>query len=157
MNLSQIWTIGTSNRSQEKFIQILKRFGIRLVLDVRRFPRSNRFPWFNKIALQKCLAFYDIEYAWLGEKLGGYRKEGYEQYTKTHDFNQGLKTLMVLSKCYPSCITCAELLPWRCHRIFIGKALEQLGWDVFHIIDESRVWKIKNQMKSKENFVDSIY
>ena len=39
------YTLGTSTRSLEEFIGFLKRHGIEMVVDVRRFP-SSRFEYF---------------------------------------------------------------------------------------------------------------
>jgi len=42
-----IWTIGHSTRPIEEFIDILKSFLIELLIDVRSFPGSRRYPQFN--------------------------------------------------------------------------------------------------------------
>ena len=43
-----IWTIGHSTRDWEDFTTILKAFGIDLLVDVRTFPGSRRYPQFNQ-------------------------------------------------------------------------------------------------------------
>jgi uncharacterized protein (DUF488 family) len=50
-----VYSIGHSNRSIEEFLGILKRYKIKKVIDVRRFPSSKKFPWFNKEELEKVL------------------------------------------------------------------------------------------------------
>lgn len=41
-----IYTLGTSNHSAEKFLQLLREYGVEVMVDVRRFAAS-RFPHFN--------------------------------------------------------------------------------------------------------------
>lgn len=57
MSEKLIYTIGTSNRSIDEFIEILKKYQIKTAIDVRSFPKSARFPHFNsdslKVALEK--------------------------------------------------------------------------------------------------------
>ena len=43
----EIFSIGHSNRSIEEFISLLKRYGIEVVVDVRRFPTS-KIEWYKK-------------------------------------------------------------------------------------------------------------
>jgi uncharacterized protein (DUF488 family) len=69
----KIYTLGHSNRSFEEFFEILRFFGINLVVDVRRFPSSRRFPHFNKKYLEEKLLEAKIEYIHFQE-LGGYKK-----------------------------------------------------------------------------------
>jgi uncharacterized protein (DUF488 family) len=53
-----IHTLGTSNRSPEEFIGLLRAYGIEMVADVRSFPAS-RFPQFRREVLaQTFLAFF---------------------------------------------------------------------------------------------------
>lgn len=84
-----------------------------------------------------------ISYIWLGKELGGYRKGGYEEYTKTLEFKEGLNKLIRFAMGRRSAIMCAELLWFRCHRRFISRALHEFGFDVIHIIDERRIYREK--------------
>ncbi|MDI6631705.1 MAG: DUF488 domain-containing protein, partial [Thermoanaerobacteraceae bacterium] len=68
-----IYTVGTSTRSPEEFLALLRRYGIRAVVDVRRFPSSRRYPHFNRAALAAWLGEAGVTYHYLGDKLGGYR------------------------------------------------------------------------------------
>ncbi|RLA77996.1 MAG: DUF488 domain-containing protein, partial [Deltaproteobacteria bacterium] len=43
----KVFSVGTSTRSIEEFIALLKEHGIRVAVDVRRFPTSRRFPHFR--------------------------------------------------------------------------------------------------------------
>lgn len=71
-----VYTIGHSNRSMDEFVSILKEYDIRVVVDVRRFPTSRKYPWFSRDALEKRFKKEGLMYIWLGDLLGGYRKGG---------------------------------------------------------------------------------
>ena len=83
----------------------------------------------------------DIEYMYLGDKLGGYRKLGYAEYTKTEEFKRALTELETNLRRKNSVIMCAERFPWRCHRRFVSIELQKRGWKAVHIIDEKRIWE----------------
>jgi uncharacterized protein (DUF488 family) len=143
----KIYTLGHSTRSFEEFINILKNFQVELVLDVRKFPSSKKFPWFNKENLEKELTKNKIEYIHFPE-LGGYRKEGYENFAKSEEFEKAIKKLLEVIDEKNSLILCAEALWWRCHRRYIANHLASLGYQVIHIFDEKRTQEHK--LKEKE-------
>lgn len=130
-----IYSLGTSTRSGDEFLRLLNRYGIELVVDVRRFPVS-RLEHFNQRELAGLLAGKGISYLYLGDKLGGYRKGGYLAFTGTEEFIKGLEALEAIVLGRVAAIVCAERLPWRCHRRFIAAELGKRGWEVTHIIDE---------------------
>jgi uncharacterized protein (DUF488 family) len=143
----KIYTLGHSTRSFEEFINILKNFQVELVLDVRKFPSSKKFPWFNKENLEKELTKNKIEYIHFPE-LGGYRKEGYENFAKSEEFEKAIKKLLEVIDEKNSLILCAEALWWRCHRRYIANHLASLGYQIIHIFDEKRTQEHK--LKEKE-------
>ncbi len=134
-----IFTLGTSNRTPEEFIALLRHYGVRLLADVRRFPTS-RFEHFKREHLAKLCRNAGVEYLYLGDELGGYRSGGYTAYMETEAFRAGLEKLEALAREKPTAVTCSERLPWRCHRRFIGRALADRGWHVRHVIDLDREW-----------------
>jgi uncharacterized protein (DUF488 family) len=135
-----IFTLGTSNRTWEEFINLLRAYKIEMVIDVRSFP-SSKFARFKRESMNPSLGEAGFGYSYLGKELGGYRQEGYEAYTQTLPYLVGMELLERMSSRCRSAILCAERLPWRCHRRFIGRSLQERGWEVTHIIDEKRVWK----------------
>lgn len=68
-----IYTVGHSVHSLEYFIEILNSFKIEMLVDIRRFPGSKRYPWFNRENLEIHLRENSIGYAHL-EELGGMGK-----------------------------------------------------------------------------------
>jgi len=143
-----IYTLGTSTRTLEEFLEILQLKGITRICDVRSFPGSRRYPHFSKDALAASLEQAGIGYFWLGQKLGGFRKGGYETWMQTPEGAAGLLELEEIASQAPTAIICAELVPWRCHRRFIAFALEDRGWEVIHILDASRDWKFTREREN---------
>ena len=135
MEKAVIYTIGHSNRSIEEFLQLLKSKNVQILVDVRRFPTSRKFPHFSRQNLSKCLEENNIAYVYLGDLLGGFRKGGYVAYMKTNDFKEGMRKLLELTTKGRGrvCIMCAERLWFRCHRRFIAKELERKGVKVIHL------------------------
>jgi uncharacterized protein (DUF488 family) len=140
-----IFTLGTSSRSLGEFVHLLRMSGVEMVVDVRSFPTS-RFPHFRKEALSQSLGEAGLGYSYLGKELGGYRKRGYEAYMQTHDFLRGMELLGRMAARCRCAILCAERLPWRCHRRFIARSLEDRGWKTVHIMEESRVGEMGKRL-----------
>lgn len=133
-----IYTIGHSTRSQADFIDLLQRYGIVTLVDVRTIPRSRHNPQFTKEELAAALSKVGIAYAHLFQ-LGGLRRglgpaspnmgwrnirfRGYADYMLTPEFTEGMDKLHALTKAGPAAVMCAEAVPWRCHRSLIADAL----------------------------------
>ena len=135
----RLYTIGHSTRSEEEFLDLLKRHKVRYLLDVRRFPGSRRNPQFSKENLEKVLAHENMVYLGLGQDLGGFRKEGYETYMNTQTFRRGIEELDRFAVRANSVILCAESLWFRCHRRHIADELVSRGWEVVHILGADRL------------------
>ena len=142
-----IYTLGHSTRSFEEFLSILKKFKIELIVDVRRFPSSKKFPWFSKEFLEKELKQNNIQYIHFGE-LGGFRREGYENFSKSEEFKRAIDKLIKLIQNKNAAIFCSERLWFRCHRRYIAKALVERGIKVIHIFDANKTQEHK--LKDKE-------
>lgn len=137
--MKNIYTLGTNRRSEEDFIEILLFYNIKILIDVRRFPTS-KIPTFKKEYLENLLKKEGIVYLFLGKELGGFRKGGYEAYTKTAEFKEGIDKLEQ-SINGNTVIICAERFPWKCHRKWISRELKKRGWSVKHIIDKGKIWE----------------
>ncbi|MCX8033837.1 MAG: DUF488 domain-containing protein [Thermodesulfovibrio sp.] len=145
-----IYTIGTSNHPIEEFIETLKNYKIRIAIDVRSFPKSKKFPHFNKDILAEALEKEGIKYIYFGKELGGFRKGGYENYIKTEDFKKGIEKLEEIAEYELSVFFCAERLFFRCHRRFISEMLSEKEWKVLHIIERDRIYEHKKLALKQE-------
>ncbi len=145
-----IWTIGHSTRPIVNFKSILLAYEITRLVDVRRLPRSRRFPHFNQERLDEVLSAIEIDYTHLPE-LGGLRQpnpdsrntaihnasfRAYADYMETPEFKNGVARLLQSASRGRTAIMCAEALWVRCHRSLISDCLKSKGFDVRHIIDE---------------------
>src|SRR5687767_319810 len=70
--MAKLYSIGHSLRSAEEFISLLKTHGVEMLVDVRRFPGSRRYPQFNQDSLAQALNEAGIGYRHEPE-LGGRR------------------------------------------------------------------------------------
>jgi len=158
----KIFTIGHSTRSFEEFLKVLKHYKINFLVDVRNFPSSKKFPWFNKENLEKELTKNQIEYLHYPE-LGGFRKGGYEAFTKTEEFEKSVRNLVEIIDEKNSAIMCAEWNVMKCHRKYISNELHREGYEIIHIINTKTVknhkelpWKTLklycDKLKDKSNF-----
>ena len=139
---SNIYTLGTSTRSEEEFLDLLKHYHIKTVVDVRSFPKS-RFEHFIGENLQRTLKEQGFDYIYLGKDLGGFRKGGYLAYMETAPYKEGISKMEEIGKKSAIAFICAERFPWKCHRRFIASSLGNRGWKVVHIIDKEKVWTPK--------------
>ena len=145
MSARGIYTIGCSTHSIESFVELLKKYHITALADVRSVPYSKFTPQFNKETLKKTLKQVGIFYIPLAEEFGARRKEP-EAYTnkrvdfiKTANlpkFLEGVKRIDTgLKKGFSIALMCAEKDPLDCHRfVLVSRNLEkQLYIDVQHI------------------------
>jgi uncharacterized protein (DUF488 family) len=147
-NVRKIWTIGHSTHPLEEFISMLKSFRIELLADIRNFPGSNRYPHFNKEALEISLKENGISYIHLKE-LGGRRKprpdsvntgwrvaafRGYADYMETAAFAAAINNLQELALEKRTAYMCSEAVWWSCHRALVSDYLKLHGWTVMHIM-----------------------
>jgi uncharacterized protein (DUF488 family) len=150
----RIWTIGHSTRAIDDFISLLEENEIKLLVDVRAWPGSKRYPQFNKDTLAESLNARGIRYEHFPE-LGGKRKSkpdsrntawrnasfrGYADYMETEQFQKGIERLLeVAAEAGPIAIMCAEAVWWRCHRSLVADYLKARGVEVLHILGANKV------------------
>ena len=148
----KIWTVGHSTRSGEEFARILQAHNIEVLVDVRTFPGSRRYPQFNLEALRESLSKQAIEYRH-EPRLGGRRSprqdshntawrnaqfRGYADHMETDDFKNGVRGLLELASHARVAVMCAEAVWWRCHRSLISDYLKAEGHEVIHILDANK-------------------
>ncbi len=125
-NKRVIWTIGHSNVSGEKLRERLKAYEIDRVIDVRTKPYSRWCPQFNKNQLEHTLAEVDINYQWLGDRLGGLEENiGYDE---------AIQWVFDRAKYENIALMCSEGAYQKCHRYTVlTPSLLELGAEVVHI------------------------
>ena len=150
--MATIWTVGHSTRSGEEFVQILLAPEIQVLVDVRSFPGSRRYPQFNRAALSESLKQVGIAYRH-EPRLGGRRTpradshntawknasfRAYADHMESEEFRKGVKDLLELAASGRTAVMCAESLWWRCHRSLISDYLKADGHEVIHILSETK-------------------
>lgn len=133
-----IFTLGHSNHSWDEFVGILKSWRIHAIVDVRRYPNSQKFPQFNQGILRKELQKLGIVYFWMGDLLGAFRTEGYEMYMETGEYQKGIHQTAELGVRSRTCLLCSEKKFTGCHRMHIANSLTESGFKVIHIQDEEK-------------------
>lgn len=145
-----IFTIGHGTKSIDEFVDLLKAYEVKRVVDVRTIPRSRHNPQFNKEILPESLKKSHIGYIHI-KGLGGLRHakkdsvnmawrnasfRGFADYMQTEDFAKNIERLIKIAKQKNIAIMCAESVPWRCHRSLIADALQVRGIKIKHIMSK---------------------
>ena len=142
-----IYTIGYGNRSPEDFVNLLKRYQITCLFDVRSYPFSQHQPWFSRDRLNDMLRQHDIQYVWMGHLLGdkpiemGLYTRGrldYVKYRASTEFKQGVLQLQSAWNAQVRFALMSQTLrPQVCHRArLIAEALIERSIEVAHVDEE---------------------
>lgn len=151
----KIYSIGHSTRSAAEFLALLIQERIGLLADIRSLPSSKRLPHFGREALSAELAPNGIAYEWLGDALGGYRRQNdpdsphtalrspgfrnYADHMASAEFSRGIDRLIQLASQADTAFMCAERLWWNCHRSFVADYLTACrGVEVLHILERGK-------------------
>ena len=149
--MTGILTIGHSTRPLADFLALLRENGVRLLVDVRRFPSSRRHPHFSGGALSASLEEAGIAYRHEPD-LGGHRTprpdspnagwrneafRGYADHMATPDFQAALERVTAGES--PVVVMCAEADPSQCHRQLLADALVARDVPVSHILGPERI------------------
>src|SRR5436190_2693134 len=128
--MTSIFTIGHSTHEPDAFLALLRGAGIELLVDVRRFPSSRRFPWFGRAELERSLRETGVGYEHL-EGLGGRRDpvpsspnsgwrvgqfRGYGDHMASAEFQEALDRLVASASARRTAVMCAEAQWRRCDR-----------------------------------------
>jgi uncharacterized protein (DUF488 family) len=140
-----LWSVGHSNIGVERFIDLLKKNGIDVLVDVRSAPFSRYSTHFNKAPLERAVREAGISYLFMGKELGGrpqtddgYDEEGHARYdlmAEASAFREGMDRLRDGIEQYRVAIMCSEENPEHCHRrLLVGKVLTaDGGYELHHI------------------------
>jgi uncharacterized protein (DUF488 family) len=155
MHNTDLLTIGHSNHSAERLVDLLGQHAVEAVVDIRRFPGSRSFPHFNSDELSRTLHENGIDYHWI-EALGGRRAKAkgfvspnmglrnesfrnYADYMLSDQFRSGIDHLTTIVRAKRTAIMCAESVFWRCHRRLVSDFVAANGGSVQHIFPSGDV------------------
>jgi uncharacterized protein (DUF488 family) len=146
----RVLTIGHSNHSMEKFLELLALHSVQVVADVRSSPYSKYATQFDRESLVEALRAAGFQYVYLGGELGGrprgdtyYDAAGHVRYDKvvqSPGFQEGVERLENGLRQYVVAALCAEEDPAGCHRrLLVGRVLGERGVQVDHIRGDGRL------------------
>jgi uncharacterized protein (DUF488 family) len=139
-----IWTIGHSNHTADRLVELLVGHTIGVVVDVRTSPYSRYSSHFNREQLQLALESQGIRYIYLGAPLGGrpsdssmYDADGHVRYDRVAagpDYLGAVERLIRGADEYRIALLCGEEDPVSCHRRrLVGRTLRERGISLAHI------------------------
>jgi uncharacterized protein (DUF488 family) len=150
--MHSVFTIGHSTRAADEFIELLQEHAVDLLIDVRRYPMSRRYPHFNGDELAASLKEAGIGYEHV-EVLGGRRSprkdsrntawrntqfRGYADHMDTPEYRAAVAEIVERAENRVQAVMCAEAVPWRCHRNLLADALVARGVAVRHIVQAGK-------------------
>lgn len=147
-----IYTAGYGNRGFEPFIDLLKRYGVTHLVDVRSVPQSSYWQDFRRERLQHMVPSTGLRYVYMGDTLGGVSNspvlckdpEAVPLPPLLEDprFHLGLDKLIDAAAKGDRviCLMCGCLRPQGCHRSrLIGEGLARRGISLMHIDEAGEV------------------
>lgn len=146
----KLFSIGHSNATIEAFLDLLRRQEIAVLVDTRSQPYSRYNPHFSREALKQSVNEQGIEYAYLGNRIGG-KPEGREFYfpngkvnfealSQSSVFLTGIEQLLKLAELRTVAFMCAESDYRHSHRYWlITRTLVERGIEVQHILHTGEV------------------
>lgn len=144
----RLYTIGHSNHLLTDFLNLLLKYGIDCIVDVRSIPASKYSPQFNKETLQGFLRSYNMDYQFFGYELGARRNDSFNELgyvdfeltVQTALFQEGVHKLTPLLEKKSIALMCSEADPLECHRFsLVGRYYHEEGLDVNHILKDATI------------------
>ena len=149
-------TVGHGPDDRAALAARLTGAGVRLVVDVRRFPGSRSNPDVRREALEEWLPGTGTAYRW-DPRLGGRRTlprdepvadgwwtvaqfAAYAAHTRTPEFAAALDEVLAEAADAVVAVMCSEYVWWRCHRRLIADvAVLGRGVPVRHLMPDGRL------------------
>lgn len=143
-----VYTIGYAGFKPDEFIRTLKKYAIKVVVDVRSSPYSHYYSEYDKEKLSSVLQANGIYYRHYAAEFGArqnnsaYYPEGYldfESFAKSAAFLAGVAKLKQgMQMNYSFVLLCSEKDPLMCHRsILVARAFHEAGLKVVHLLNET--------------------
>ena len=162
----EIFAVGHSNYPYDKLIEMIKKYGINCVVDIRETPYSKYNTQYNREVLRENLKSSGFTYVYMGHEFGAkrqtkesYNDDGYADFEKVIKEELFLKGIERITKGlhmgYKIVLLGAMQEPIRCHRsIMLGKYLNEKGFDVKYIMHEGN---IVNQDYIEEDLLNKYF
>lgn len=156
-----LYSIGCSTRTICDFINILKKYHIKVVADVRSVPYSRFTPQYNAEFLKKELLKNKIRYGSFAKEFGARRDEDFVYLNNTVDFNKVMSLQVFkdgvnrirhgLEQGYSIALMCTEYDPLDCHRLsLVSRGIKKISG-----ISTKHIYEL-NKIRSTEELEDEI-
>ncbi|SNS97977.1 Protein of unknown function, DUF488 [Anaerovirgula multivorans] len=161
-----IFTIGHSNYSIDRLLDMLKLYNINCIVDIRGTPYSKYNVQYNKETISQILTDNGYIYIYMGKEFAVqrvdkslYTGEGYADFEKViydKDFLKGIERLKVgCNKGFRIALMGAKQDPMNCHRcILLGRELREQGFNVKHILDD---YTLASQKEMEKRLLKKYY
>lgn len=161
-----LYTIGHSRYEFEYFADLLKKYEINYLIDVRSTPYSKYAETYNKEQLSSFLSAKGIKYSFMGKFFGArpdnlelYNEEGYLDFEKTSHsdlFLKGMENVKLgLKRENNIVLMCTEKDPMDCHRaIMVARAFSLDGIEAKHILPNGN---FQTQRELDERLLDRYF
>ncbi|MBX7106230.1 MAG: DUF488 domain-containing protein [Gemmataceae bacterium] len=155
-------TVGHSNHTVERFLGILHRHGIEVLVDVRSRPFSKYVPHFNQPNLEPAVRAAGLQYLYMGDQLGGMPADPtlldadglavYDRIRTWPAFVTGIERLDRGIRKYCVAIMCAEENPAHCHRHrLVSRAMDERGVRVRHVRADGTIMEFADVPLAREH------
>lgn len=158
MDTPPLLTFGHGRLDAGELGDLVRGAGVRLVVDIRRFPGSRSNPAAQQEQLSALLAGRGVGYRW-DERLGGRRTltaeedsaapdtwwqvrqfRAYAGWSRSPEFRAGLGELLAEVAQGGTAVMCSESVWWRCHRRLVADIVTcEYGIPVQHLMPDGRL------------------
>ena len=153
--MNDLFTIGHSVHPLAYFLELLRKYAVDYVIDVRSIPYSEHASDYNKENIKNFLNDEKIGYAHMGKYFGARQEDSslytfdknkekyyldFEKVQKSPNFQIGFENILKGREKYKIAFMCSEKNPIDCHRaIMVGNAFFKKGCSVKHILDNGLI------------------
>lgn len=147
--MNKLYTIGYSPHTIDSFLEIINKYHITVIADVRSTPYSQYKPEFNRERFKDILKKHNIVYVFLGNLCGARVEDpscyvdgkiNYSVVAASPKFKEGLERIKKGVQSYHIALMCAEKDPITCHRaILICRNLVSSNIKIEHILENGGI------------------
>lgn len=164
INKPIIYTIGHSNHDINYFLEMLNKYEINCIIDIRSVPSSRFNPQYNQTNINRFLNENGVEYLHLPKEFGAWKSTpelldsdgilDFEKVIESKSFKNGLEIIKnCISKGLRISLMCSEHDPLSCHRFsLVSIGLENVGFNIMHILRDKSLmsnYDLKNTLLKK--------
>lgn len=164
--MGKLYTIGHSHHTTAEFLELLNKYKVDYLMDVRSVPYSRYAEQFNREALKNFMDKTSVKYVFMGNYFGArqqnpdlYNEAGYLDFEKVRSYQPFMmrvdNLILGLQKGHNIALMCTEKHPIDCHRaILIARAFELKGIAVEHILEDGTCL---TQAELNKNLLDMYF